>query len=69
MAVNYRAIHELSFWRSQLGLAPDALPNASDLGRRCISLPMFPDLTESEQARVIAAVRQLGPELGLGGGD
>ena len=36
---------------------PDCTPVATDLARRVLSLPMHPDLTETEQQRVVSALR------------
>lgn len=65
VAVNYRAVHRLTFWKERLGLASDALPHATDLGERCISLPMYPDLTDREVQYVVETVAAVGGRLGL----
>jgi len=41
---------------SYLGYEKGSLPNAEDLADKCVSLPMFPELTEDEIAKVIDAV-------------
>lgn len=55
-AVNYRAIHLLTYLRDTLGLRRGALPVAEEMGDRTISLPMYPTLAADEQERVVAAV-------------
>jgi dTDP-4-amino-4,6-dideoxygalactose transaminase len=55
-AVNYRAIHLLSYLSEALGLGRGALPVAEEMGDRTISLPMYPSLREEEQDRVVGAV-------------
>jgi len=55
-AVNYRAIHLLSYLSEALGVPRGSLPIAEEMGDRTISLPMFPTLTEEEQDRVVDAV-------------
>jgi UDP-4-amino-4-deoxy-L-arabinose-oxoglutarate aminotransferase len=55
-AVNYRAIHLLTYLKDLLGIARGSLPVAEAIGDRTISLPMYPTLGEDEQARVIDAV-------------
>lgn len=42
-----------------LGYAPGDLPVAEDVMRRCISLPMFPEMREDQQDQVIDALRRL----------
>jgi dTDP-4-amino-4,6-dideoxygalactose transaminase len=55
-AVNYRAIHELSYLVEALGIPRGALPVAEEIGDRTISLPMYPTLSTADQDRVVEAV-------------
>lgn len=55
-AVNYRAIHTLTYLKERLALPRGALPVAEEIGDRTISLPLYPTLTDAEQDRVVAAV-------------
>jgi UDP-4-amino-4-deoxy-L-arabinose-oxoglutarate aminotransferase len=55
-AVNYRAVHLLTYFAEALGLARGSLPVAEEIGDRTISLPMFPTLRGDEQDRVVDAV-------------
>jgi len=63
VAVNYRAIHRLTYYAQRLGLQPGSYPVAEDLGERCISLPLYPSLTHAEQQRVIEVTSQLHERL------
>jgi UDP-4-amino-4-deoxy-L-arabinose-oxoglutarate aminotransferase len=55
-AVNYRALHTLTYYADVLSLPRGALPVAEDIGERTISLPMYPTLSPEEQDRVVDAV-------------
>jgi dTDP-4-amino-4,6-dideoxygalactose transaminase len=55
-AVNYRAIHLLTYLSELLGLARGSMPVAEEIGDRTISLPMYPTLGRADQDRVIEAV-------------
>jgi dTDP-4-amino-4,6-dideoxygalactose transaminase len=55
-AVNYRAVHLLTYLSETLGLRRGALPVAEEMGDRTISLPLYPTLTREEQDRVVDAV-------------
>jgi UDP-4-amino-4-deoxy-L-arabinose-oxoglutarate aminotransferase len=55
-AVNYRAIHLLTYLTEALGVPRGALPVAEEMGDRTISLPMYPTLTPEEQDRVVEVV-------------
>ncbi len=56
VAVNYRAIHTLTFFRERFDFRPEDFPIAHDIGNRTISLPLYPALSDSESERVVAAV-------------
>lgn len=47
-AVNYRAVHNLTFFKKSFGYKPADFPCANEIGERTISLPMYPKLTEEE---------------------
>jgi len=55
-AVNYRAIHLLTYLSELLRLPRGSLPVAEEMGDRTISLPMYPTLAREDQDRVIEAV-------------
>lgn len=56
VAVNYRAIHTLAYFRERYGYAPDRFPHAYRIGASTISLPLYPRLSDAEADFVIAAV-------------
>ena len=56
--VHYAAVHLQPYYR-QLGFAEGHCPVAEDYARRCLSLPLFPDLTDAQQQRVIATLFDL----------
>jgi dTDP-4-amino-4,6-dideoxygalactose transaminase len=58
-AVNYRSVHELSYYRERFGYRPEDLPVALDFGRRTVSLPLWPKMPEEDLAVVVSAVREL----------
>jgi len=51
-AVNYRAVHTLSYFRGTFGYRPEDFPVAYEIGQRTISLPLYPKLTE-DSVRVV----------------
>ena len=42
VAVNYRAVHLLTFYREKFGFKPGAFPVAEEIGERTITLPLYP---------------------------
>ncbi len=61
VAVNYRPIHLLKYYRESFGYREGVFPVAEEIGRRTISLPLYPSLREEE---VLYIVRVLKEELG-----
>ena len=47
-AVNYRAVHTLTYFRETYGYRPEDFPVALEMGERTITLPLYPRLTKDE---------------------
>lgn len=59
VAVNYRAIHLLKYYRKSYGYKEGDFPVAEDIGRRTISLPLYPKLKDEEACLVVKAVKDI----------
>ena len=57
VAVNYRAIHLLKYFRETFGYTPGDYPNAELFGERTISLPLWVGITEKEILYVAKALK------------
>ena len=55
--VHYRGVHLHPFYRDRYGLRPEALPVATDISERTLSLPLSPKVTVQDQDDVIGALR------------
>ena len=55
--LHYIPVHTQPYYQA-MGFRPGDYPQAESYYREAITLPMFPDLTESEQDRVVAALAQ-----------
>jgi len=62
--LHYWPIHLQPYYR-RLGFQPGAFPQAEAYGTSCLSLPLFPALTEAEQDRVVQALSESLQEQGL----
>ena len=56
VAVNYRAVHLLEYYRETFGFGPNMFPAAENIGHRTISIPLYPKLTDDEISYVISEV-------------
>jgi dTDP-4-amino-4,6-dideoxygalactose transaminase len=59
IGMHYVAAHLFSYYRERFGFKPGQFPQAESVGARICSLPLFPDMTEAELDRVLAAVREV----------
>ncbi|HEU4642426.1 MAG TPA: DegT/DnrJ/EryC1/StrS aminotransferase family protein [Gemmatimonadaceae bacterium] len=57
--LHYVAAHEFSFYRDTFGWRPDDFPDAHFVSERIVSLPLYPRLSDDDQADVIEAVRDI----------
>lgn len=58
VAVNYRPIHLLKYYRDNFGYQEGNFPVAEDIGRRTISLPLYPSLKETEVKYVVKVLKE-----------
>lgn len=58
-SVHWRPLHLHPYYRDGMGWPADLLPTATRVWERLVSLPLFPDMTAEERARVVEVVRAL----------
>jgi dTDP-4-amino-4,6-dideoxygalactose transaminase len=56
VAVNYRAIHLLTYYREHYGFKPGMFPSAERIGDRTMTIPLYPSLTDAEVEYVAKCV-------------
>jgi UDP-4-amino-4-deoxy-L-arabinose-oxoglutarate aminotransferase len=64
VAVNYRAVHLLAYYRERFGYRPGLFPNAEAIGDRTLTLPLYPSLSDEDVEYVIESVREGVASLG-----
>jgi dTDP-4-amino-4,6-dideoxygalactose transaminase len=47
------AVHRLGYYKNKYGIEPNAYPQASKSEDLSITLPIFPDMTEADQHKVV----------------
>jgi perosamine synthetase len=55
-SVHFIPLHLHPLYRERYGYARGDMPQAEDAYSRCLSLPIFPDMTDAEVERVISSV-------------
>ncbi len=58
-AVNYVAVHNLSFFRKTYGYKPEDFPIANEIGERTLTLPLYPRLTNKQAETVCDALKEI----------
>jgi dTDP-4-amino-4,6-dideoxygalactose transaminase len=58
-SVHFIPLHLHPYWRDRYKFEPEDFPNAYHAYQRTVSLPLYTKMTESDQERVIAAVREI----------
>lgn len=59
VAVNFRAIHLLTFYRQTYGYQRGTFPVAEKIGDSTITIPLYPKLSDEEVQYVIGAVKDV----------
>jgi dTDP-4-amino-4,6-dideoxygalactose transaminase len=59
VGVHYRGVHLHPYYRDRYGLKPSDFPVATDISERTLSLPLSPNVSESDQDDVVAALSEL----------
>ena len=60
-SVHFIPLHLHPYWRDRYNLKPEDFPKALHAYERAVSLPLYTKMTESDQERVITAVREILP--------
>jgi dTDP-4-amino-4,6-dideoxygalactose transaminase len=58
IGISYEAIHLTTYFRAK-GFAEGRFPNAERIARETVSLPLFPEMAESDVERVCAAMQRV----------
>ncbi len=59
VAVNYRPVHLLKYYRESFGYGEGDFPLAEEIGKRTISLPLYPHLENREVSFVIESLKSV----------
>lgn len=65
VAVNFRAIHLLTYYRQAYGYGRGVFPIAERIGDSTITLPLYPKLTDAEVEYVIKSVKEACADSGM----
>ena len=58
-SVHFKPLHRMTYYRERYGLKADHYPNAERIWKGCVSLPLYPSLTEDDLATICSAVTEI----------
>jgi perosamine synthetase len=58
-SVHFIPLHTHPFYQKRYGYRSGDFPNAEDAYSRCLSLPIFPGMTDSEVDRVVRSIEKI----------
>lgn len=58
-SVHYVPLHRQPYWRDRYGLEPEMFPHSDAAYQSMVSIPLFTAMTDGDQDRVIAALREV----------
>jgi len=47
-SVHYKPLHRMIYYREHYGLRPEDYPNAERIWKGCVSLPIYPSLSDDD---------------------
>jgi dTDP-4-amino-4,6-dideoxygalactose transaminase len=59
IGVHYPVVHLFEYYQSRYGFRPGDFPEAERVGESIVSLPLFPDMADADQDRVVHAMRDV----------
>lgn len=57
-SVHYKPLHRMTYYRQRYGLRAEDFPNAERIWRGCVSLPIYPALSDDDLEYVCRTIRQ-----------
>lgn len=57
--LHYRAVHLYPYYSERYGFKRGDFPNAEAISDRIVSLPLFPDMSDADQERVLRVMREV----------
>ncbi len=58
-SVHYKPLHRMTYYRKRYQLKPEDFPNAERMWKGCVSLPIYPSLTDEELEYVVNSTKMI----------
>jgi dTDP-4-amino-4,6-dideoxygalactose transaminase len=58
-SVHYKPLHRMTYYRERYGLRPEDFPNTERIWKGCVSLPIYPTLSDEELVYICKSIREI----------
>ena len=58
-SVHYKPLHRMTYYKERYGLRPEDFPNAERIWKGCVSLPIYPTLSDEELDYICDTIRNI----------
>ncbi|MCG6877656.1 MAG: DegT/DnrJ/EryC1/StrS family aminotransferase [Deltaproteobacteria bacterium] len=58
-SVHYKPLHRMTYYRKRYGLKPGDFPNAEYIWRGCVSLPIYPSLSDLDLEYIVHNIKRI----------
>lgn len=58
-SVHYKPLHRMTYYQGRYGLRPEDFPDAERVWKGCVSLPIYPSLSDEDLGHICAAVHDI----------
>ena len=58
-SVHYKPLHRMTYYRERYGLRPEDYPNAERIWKGCVSLPIYPSLSDEELDYICTSITEI----------
>jgi len=58
-SVHYKPLHRMTYYKEHYGLRPENYPNAERIWKGCVSLPIYPSLTDEDLDYICNSIKEI----------
>ena len=58
-SVHYKPLHRMTYYKERYGLRPEDFPNAERIWKGCVSLPIYPTLSDGELEYICKSIHEI----------
>lgn len=63
VSVHFKPLHLMSYYSKRYNYSEDSFPNAYEVYKKSISIPIYPDMRKKDMKRVVDAIKQIAEKM------